>query len=466
MPLPQNDPNRETKSGSPFFWTVWHVTSLVIVLTVPAYYHWRVSLVSLPLSWMPTVVAMGAAYLGLAMVVALVRPAATLRGVFDVVVAGASAYGVALVLLSFRPDIPAAPQLVVLSMLLAVALVLLPILLQRRRAFCFVIPAVLILAVVGLWSQEQKLGGIPLQVAFGNARALSKVPFVIALDQRIFEKYGLNVSFWIPPAEGDSEVPASPFARPARPDILVDGHSPIIYRMVTEANFPPMIALAGGDCMAHNLIVGKRGLKRLEDLKGKRLGVNQQRSTTTFVAQLLARRMGWDPVLDISILQFGRDAESLRTGVVDAIVAEERNFAELQAEGYPILADTLDWNDPIAGNSVLVDQDWLKAPGHRDVALRFLKASAEGFALFHRNPELARQTMAKWNGNMGTELAEAIYNRGDSFPRKPYPCYDGIKKTMELYDSNEMRRYTPEAFYDDSFMRELDKSGFLDSLYE
>ncbi len=166
-----------------------------------------------------------------------------------------------------------------------------------------------------------------MQVAFGNARSLSKVPFVIAMDQGIFEKYGLNVSFWIPPAEGESEIPASPFARPERPDILVDGHSPIMYRMVTEANFPPMIALAGGDCMARMHIVGKRGLERLEDLKGKRLGVNLQRSTTAFVARLLARRMGWDPVLDISILEFGRDAESLRTGVVDAIVAEERNFA-------------------------------------------------------------------------------------------------------------------------------------------
>ncbi len=120
----------------------------------------------------------------------------------------------------------------------------------------------------------------------------------------------------------------------------------------------------------------------------------------------------------------------------------------------------------MAGNSVLVDQDWLKVPGHRDVALRFLKASAEGFALFHRNPELARQAMTKWNGIMGRSSAETIYDRGDSFPRKPYPCYDGIKKTMEVYDSNEMRRYTPESFYDDSLMRELDKSGFLDSLYE
>jgi hypothetical protein len=42
----------------------------------------------------------------------------------------------------------------------------------------------------------------------------------------------------------------------------------------------------------------------------------------------------------------------------------------------------------------------------------------------------------------------------------------GIKKIMELYDSNEMRKYKPEDFYDDSFIRELDESGYIDSLYE
>jgi hypothetical protein len=36
---------------------------------------------------------------------------------------------------------------------------------------------------------------------------------------------------------------------------------------------------------------------------------------------------------------------------------------------------------------------------------------------------------------------------------------------MALYDSNEMRRYSPSDFYDDSLMREIDQSGFIDALY-
>ena len=457
-------PNPETTSDGPLFGTAWHALSLAIVLAVPAYVVWGESLASLPVAWIPHVVAMGAAYLALATLVVLLRPGPTLRGVMDVVAATVSVYGMALVLLSARPDIPVSRQVVACSMSLALLFALLPIVLQRRRAYGFVIQAAVILAVGALSNQQSSR--IPLEVAFGDSRSLSKVPFVIAYEQGLFEKYGLDVELWIPPEEGESGIAASQGARPERPDILVDGHSPLIYRMVTEANFPAMIALAGGDCHTRTHIIGRLGLERLEDLKGKRLGINRHRSTTGFVARLLARRMGWDPTLDVSILEFGRDAESLKKGLVDAIVANERSFARLQKEGYPVLANTHDWSEPMAGNSVMVEKEWLSAPSHRDAALRFLKAAAEGFALFHRDPELTRQVMAKWNRHMADDLADTVYDRGDSFPRKPYPCYEGVKKTMEIYDSNEMRRYAPEDFYDDSLMRELDESGFLDRLYK
>ena len=85
---------------------------------------------------------MGAAYLALATIVELMRPGRTPRGVLDVVGATVSVYGATLVLLSARPDIPVSRLVVTLSMSLAVFLALLPILLQRRRAYGFVIEAV------------------------------------------------------------------------------------------------------------------------------------------------------------------------------------------------------------------------------------------------------------------------------------------------------------------------------------
>jgi len=49
------------------------------------------------------------------------------------------------------------------------------------------------------------------------------------------------------------------------------------------------------------------------------------------------------------------------------------------------------------------------------------------------------------------------------FEKKPYPSAEGVKRVFAIYDSPEMRKRTPEEFYDPSLVSELDKSGFLDN---
>jgi ABC-type nitrate/sulfonate/bicarbonate transport system substrate-binding protein len=458
------DPRPSTSEGTTPFWLAWHAASVLVVLAAPALYRWGRGNM-LP-DWMSQVIAMGAAYLCLATLIALLRPPRTIASVLGLALAGVGVFATAYVLLVAAAAVPVSRGFVAIAAGLGTSLALLPLVLGPRRALGFVLHGAILASLVVIWTSYES-GRARVQVVLG-IRSLSKLPFIIALDQGLYEKHGLDVEMWLSPPEfpGGISMPANGRARPLRPHILVDGQAPIIFRMVNDVRWDDRIALAGGDCMVRTQIIGSKALTRLEDLKGKRLGVNHQVATTGFVARLLAQRMGWDPVRDLSILDNGRDAEALRQGLVDAVVANERQFATLAEEGYPVLANTQDWNEPIAGNSVLVQPEWLKADGHRDIAMRFLKASAEGIALFHEQPELALAVLAKWYGVPTRKMAETIYGRGDSMPRKPYPCVDGIRKTMELFDSNEMRRYQPEDFYDDSLLRELDAGGFLDGLYK
>ena len=305
---------------------------------------------------------------------------------------------------------------------------------------------------------------IPLVVQMG-ARSVSKLPFVIAVDQGLYKKYGLDVNLWMPPPdfEGGKQVPGK---EPERADISINGATPMIVDVTINARGRHLIVLASTDCIARTHIVGRKGINKLEDLKGKRIGITSNISTTTgFVALLLAQRMGWDPVHDLSIMNNGRSLDLLREGKVDAIVASERWYAIALQEGFPILADTRTWGEPIAGNSIRVEAEWLEDSMNREAASRFLKATVEAIAMFHQNRELAIDVLGRWYGITDRVLAEIVYERGASIPRRPYPCYEGIKRTFELYDSNEMRRYTPKDFYDDSLLQALDESGFIDSLY-
>ena len=73
--------------------------------------------------------------------------------------------------------------------------------------------------------------------------------------------------------------------------------------------------------------------------------------------------------------------------------------------------------------------------------------------------------IGKWWGVPDREIQRKMLLTGKDIPRKPYPNVDGIKLVMKLYHSPEMQKRKAEDFYDDSLMKELDKSGFIDKLY-
>jgi ABC-type nitrate/sulfonate/bicarbonate transport system substrate-binding protein len=320
---------------------------------------------------------------------------------------------------------------------------------------------ILLLAATAVRAQQNE-PLIPLQVEL-LSRAVSKMPLMIAYDQGLYKKHGLDVKLWLPEAEYPGGIETAK-EQPKRPDISVDGGTPMMVSIATNAAYPHRVILASTDCKVRWHIIGQKGLKSVDELKGKRLGVSGMGAMTSFIALLFAQRMKWDPVKDISIMSNAWRPIDLQNGLVDAFVADERYFATAKQAGFPILADTSEWGATIAGNSVRVEKTWLQDPKHRDAAKRFLEATVEGLATFHQNREEAVRVMMKWHG-MDRETANVIYTQGMALQRKPYPCYDGIKKTMELFDSNEMRKYKATDFYDDSILKEIDQSGFIDKLY-
>ena len=305
--------------------------------------------------------------------------------------------------------------------------------------------------------------------------SISKLPMVLAMEHGLYAKHGLAVEMWIrPPGSETIGVYADPLTTlwrmtgintPKAAEITVDGATPQMVRWTQSVGQSRRVAIGGTDCVVRAQIIGRKGLTSLDELKGKRLGVSVPHATSGFHALLFAQRMGWDPVQDISIMSGADDIEALLDGTVDAIIGYEEDYAAAKTAGLPILADTSEWGEFIAGNSISVDPKWLEDPAHREAARRFLKATAEATALFFQEPELAKETIQEWYGTDDKDFIDAIYARGAWLPRKPYPCYEGYVKTMELYDSNEMRRNKPTDFYDDSLMREIDESGFIDALY-
>ncbi len=331
------------------------------------------------------------------------------------------------------------------------------------------------LAGAGCSMADQELTSLVVSVP---GRSMSKLPFVIAADQGLYREYGLDVELRLSPPEFEDGIEPQPrfldrvlrklgAHEPPPADITVNGLTPTMVRNMRQVPASESVAIASTDCSVRYYVIGRPGVESLEDLKGGRLGVGFDGTTTGFTTLRLIERMGWSPLEDISIVtpaEAGAETSLLRDGVLDAIVGGDGDFEAAQLEGFPILADTRSWNEEVAGNSVLVDPEWWSVAENRDAARRFLQALIAATARFHEDRELVLDVLERWHGMPGP-IAEGRYQRADYVRRKPYPCVEGIRNTMKLYDSYAMRQHTPEDFYDDSLVRELDKSGFIDSLY-
>jgi len=63
-------------------------------------------------------------------------------------------------------------------------------------------------------------------------------------------------------------------------------------------------------------------------------------------------------------------------------------------------------------------------------------------------------------------MLEGVYAEATDLPNKPYPSIEGLKNMQAVYPILALTRKKPEDFVDASFVTELDKSGYIDSLYK
>jgi ABC-type nitrate/sulfonate/bicarbonate transport system substrate-binding protein len=238
-----------------------------------------------------------------------------------------------------------------------------------------------------------------------------------------------------------------------------------VYGRNTNAGYPlDRVMIATIEQVVRYHIVAQPEITRMEQLKGKRLGVSSLSSASGFAALVVAQKMGWDPVRDIAIMANGAGMESLQERRVDAVIASEFRYAALAANGYRSIQSTDSWNVPTAGSGWVTTRTWLRE--NRETARRFVRSLVEGTAVVKRDKEKTLRAMKKWWGITDGKRLEELYEAALLLPSKPYPPMDGFRKAFELHPSAETQRYKAEDLYDDSFLRELDESGFIDSLYK
>ena len=328
--------------------------------------------------------------------------------------------------------------------------------------------AALALSFVSLQPAEAADRLISLDVALGDV-SLNKVSFLIAADTGIYARNGLDVHQYITPgaaqvARNSGVMVPEQYVKAdiGNAPIAVGGVSPMMYRAANSGGIH-RVALLTTEGVVRDTIITTQAIGKVEDLKGKRLGYSVPGAVTHVAALQFAKHMGWDPNKDVTLVGNTNSLNPLKEGRTDGFFGSAMTVAMAPEMNLKLLIDLTPYKFPVGGSSIMAEKSWLAA--NRDTAARFVRASMESFALMKKDKAAFNAALAKWFNIKDPVTQNRMYQEIEEIPLKPYPTVDGIKATLELYDSPQMRRFKAEDFYDASIMTELDRSGFLDRVY-
>lgn len=217
-------------------------------------------------------------------------------------------------------------------------------------------------------------------------------------------------------------------------------------------------------------IMAHPGIKRPEDLKGGSVGISRFGSLTDLVARPVLKGWGLEPMKDVTLMQIGTQSD-IATAVslkkVDAGVLSFPTSLFAEKMGLKVLFDLAESGIEIPTTSVIVKRGYSNA--NRGVVLRFLKAYIEGTRRLFADRELGIRALRKYARIQDQDLLATTYDLFTSKYIKKVPTIrpKGVENALALIAETNLKAKTrkPGEFIDASFMEELEKSGFIKTVW-
>jgi NitT/TauT family transport system substrate-binding protein len=226
--------------------------------------------------------------------------------------------------------------------------------------------------------------------------------------------------------------------------------------------------LAGVESYYDSTIFGRSGITRLEQLRGKRLGISGYGAATHFAALIVAKQLNLDPNKDMTLVPGGPDAErvaALTAGKIDASVFNSSTVPVARRMGFNELVYLPDLGVEVQGNGLASTRSYIK--GNRETVKAALKGYVEAIHFIFHNKAAAQKTFAKYMRTDDPEVLEGSYQAYvRTTPKKPYPTLKGLQFLLDQLAPTmpQAKNARPEQFVDLSFLQELEKEGFFNEM--
>lgn len=222
-------------------------------------------------------------------------------------------------------------------------------------------------------------------------------------------------------------------------------------------------------------LIADGSIKTLKDLKGKKLGVSRFGSSSHYAIEAVLKKAGIDSKKDVTVLQVGSEnvrIAALATGAIQATVITPPLNPAHKKLGLHSVISLRDAGIPYVLNAMVVRRSYYNA-NPRPVN-RFLRSMVEAIA-FYKKPENKAaiiKVLAKFLGLDPQRDNAYLSETRDVFANEfysstPYVSRDGLTNVIREVGQRtpEILKLDPEKMIDDSYIAELEKSGFIAGLY-
>jgi NitT/TauT family transport system substrate-binding protein len=300
-----------------------------------------------------------------------------------------------------------------------------------------------------------------IRLAYATPTPAFAAPWV-AKELGLFEKYGLDVDLTytsnglsLLAALLSGEVAFGEVAAPAPMSAYLEGGE-----VVYVASAVNRLGL---------MLVTPPSITRLEDLRGRVLGVTRIGSITHTFMRYVVRSAGLDPEQDVTMVQIGGQPETvaaLESGRISAGLLGTPAYRVALASGmhvaYNLAERGVAWPQ---GGSVTTRSNISTNP---ERIRSYVKAYTEALQVLRTDRDASVNAIARYADLASREMAEQSWeDYRPYYAMPPYPDRAALEMVIaeELVPANpRASEVPPEAYYDDRFVRELDESGFIRNL--
>ncbi len=327
---------------------------------------------------------------------------------------------------------------------------------RSRRSRCLFLAVMIAVLSANTVARSAEL--MPLRATYASIGG-AFAPLWIAQDKGVFTKYGLAVDLkYMLSATGTQALLSGSID-------IVNPATELVEAGLGGARIAFIIGILNRAVLS---IYSKPEFKQLSDLKGKILGVTLPGSTTDLAARMLLQQAGMQPGKDIQIthLQGMPDMiTALSQGRIDAGIVSAPTTLRARQAGLKELVDITARNIPMIHAGLATTREFIKS--NPDKVRRYVQAYIEATKIARTDPETTKQVIGKWTKTDNKEDLDETYNTYvKAWEPAPYLSVPAMQTVLNFAINPAAKTAKPEQFIDNSFVADLEKSGFIKELYK